>query len=102
MVLENGCHQEEAERIRKNYVYRGYDNVKALIDFYQKLALYCSQLEENKFSASTIISILNETYTHYYLSFKDILLPIYLGLLLMLGGEESGPEPLTLRVLEWM
>ena len=72
---------------KKKYIYRGYDNVKILKDFYEKLAVYCSQIEKSSFDEKTIEQILLESYFHYYLQFKDILYPLYVGLLLIFNSK---------------
>lgn len=43
-------YNKEYEEIKaKKYVYRGYNNLKLLKDFYEKLIMYCQSLIKNNF-----------------------------------------------------
>lgn len=81
-----GVHYYTAEwdKVRaKKYVYRGYDNLKALRDFYGELGRKCQEIEESNFDITVISTILPELYSNYYQTFKDILWPLLTSLILL-------------------
>lgn len=62
-------------------MYRGHDNIKSLMEFYEYLINANSKIEQNGFDGKVILGVLVESYDSYYETFSDILLPYYLPLL---------------------
>ena len=64
-------------------MYRGYDNIRTLKEFYEELGLLCSKVEDSGFSVSTVGEVVVQLYNFKYSVFKDILWPILSALTIM-------------------
>lgn len=50
--------QQEVGRIEKLLVYRGYDNIESLIDFYRQLQQFAEKVERSEFAPQVISQVI--------------------------------------------
>lgn len=76
-------YEERLAILAKSMVYRGHDNVKSLIEFYEYFMNAHQKIVDSVFEMEAIKEMLLESYDMFYDTFSDILLPYYLPLLVI-------------------
>ncbi len=84
-------------------IYRGHDNIKSLIEFYSHLNIFTAKIEDSDFNTEVIRSVIIETFNNYYDTYNDILMPYYIGLIIIYHQKMQARQierPLTLQILD--
>lgn len=92
-------HSLELADLQKLLLYRGYDNIESLIEFYEQLCHYTAEIEKSKFEKGVIRKVLIETYQAYYHIYNDILFPYYIPLIIIYSQQAPLPDSIAADII---